>query len=78
MNISINTEMNIFKENLINLIGNSQLPVGIIYYIIKDVFLNIENLYNQTLEKENQEIVASIGKDKINEAEKEKNDKEQE
>ena len=76
--ISINTGMNIFKENLINLIGSSQLPIGVTYYVLKDIFQNIEMLYNETLEKENQEIVASIEKDKINEAEKEKNDKEQE
>lgn len=55
--IGINTGMNIFKENLVNLIGNSQLPIGVIYYMLKDIFVDIEKLYNETLEKEKEEII---------------------
>ena len=68
--ISINTQMDMFKNNLINVIGDSQLPIGVTYYILKDVYKNIEMLYNQTLEKEQQELVASMEKEK-EEAEKE-------
>ena len=70
MDISINTGMNVFKENLVNLIGNSQLPIGVTYYILKDVFTNIETLYNDVLEKEKQELVTALEKEK-EEAEKE-------
>lgn len=63
MDISINTNINIFKENLVNLIGNSQLPIGTTYYVLKDVFSSIESLYNQTLEKEKQELLKSLSKE---------------
>lgn len=68
--ISINTQINIFKENLINLIGSSQLPIGVTYYVLNDVYKTIESLYNETLEKERQELLASVKKEK-EEAEKE-------
>lgn len=74
--ISINTGMNVFKENLINLIGSSQLPIGVTYYVLKDIFQNIEMLYNETLEKEKKDILSSMEKEK--EEVEENNDKEQE
>lgn len=57
MNLSINTNINIFKDNLINLIGNSNLPIGVVYYIIQNISLELENVYNETLVKEQQEIL---------------------
>lgn len=71
MDISMNMNINIFKDNLVNLIGSSQLPIGITYYVLKDIFSNIETLYNQTLEKENQELLKSIEEE---EKKKEKED----
>ena len=70
MNIKINTQINMFKDNLVSVIGNSQLPIGVTYYILKDVYNNIEMLYNQTLEKEQQDLLAEMEKEK-EEAEKE-------
>lgn len=63
MDISINTNINIFKDNLVNLIGNSNLPIGVTYYILKDIFLEIQNIYNETLNKEQQEILKSISEE---------------
>ena len=74
--VGINTKINIFKDNLITVIGNSQLPIGVSYYILKDVFQNIEILYNETLEKEKKDILSSMEKEK--EEVEENNDKEQE
>lgn len=68
-NIGLNTKINMFKDNLITVIGNSQLPIGVTYYILKDVFQNIEMLYNETLEKEKQDLLSSMEKEK-EEAEK--------
>ena len=36
--IGINTVMQVFKDNLAMTIKNSQLPIGIIYYVFKDVY----------------------------------------
>lgn len=64
MNLSINTNINIFKDNLINLIGNSNLPIGVVYYIIQNISLELENIYNETLVKEQQEILETSLKEK--------------
>lgn len=54
--IGINTRINFFKKNIANVISNSQLPVGVLYYVLKDVFKEIETLYENTLQKEADEI----------------------
>lgn len=62
INISINTAIDIFKNNLTNLIGNSQLPVGIMYYILKDITYEIQEVYNNSVEKERQKINEIVSK----------------
>ena len=48
-----------FKENIIYIIQNSNLNIGAIYFIFKDLFLEIERLYynqiNQELAQEQKE-----------------------
>lgn len=39
-------------QNLSNLINNSQLPIGIVYYIIKDIYQQMQELYNQQVTNE--------------------------
>lgn len=68
--ISLDLGINVFKDNLINLIGNSQLPIGVTYYILKDVFNEIQNLYNETLTKEQQKLLEST-KEEIQNTDKE-------
>lgn len=48
-NIGFNTCLNNFKSDMVNTINDSGLPVGIVYYIMKDLFIDIENAYKQTL-----------------------------
>lgn len=74
MDISINTNINIFKENLVNLIGNSNLPIGVTYYILKDIFSEIQDIYNITLEKEKQEMLNSISEEEKKESDEIKNE----
>lgn len=74
MDISINTNINIFKENLVNLIGNSNLPIGVTYYILKDIFSEIQDIYNITLEKENQEMLNSISEEEKKESDEIENE----
>ena len=47
-----NTLIEELHNNLINDINKSQLPVGIIYYVLKDVYSNVEYGYNKALEEE--------------------------
>lgn len=44
-----------FKNNLIYDINNSNLTIGCAYYILKDIFLNLEREYYKTLEIEKNE-----------------------
>ena len=50
----LNTLMNDLKQNLINDINGSMLPVGIAYYIVKDVLNEVEKSYEHTLALESQ------------------------
>lgn len=42
----------IFKEQINNLIQNSNLDLGAVYFIMKDVMNNIEHLYYAQINKE--------------------------
>lgn len=53
--MGLNTLMEDLQNKLINDINNSQLPVGIVYYIAKDVFSQIENEYQRTLKEEQEQ-----------------------
>mgnify|MGYP003293419299 CR=1 FL=1 len=70
--IGINTVMQVFKDNLAMTIKNSQLPIGIIYYVFKDVYNDLEKIYNETLEKEKQDILSSMEEDKKEDKDKKK------
>lgn len=41
-----------FKNNINNCINNSQLSIGIIRYILKDILNEIDVLYNNLLQQE--------------------------
>ena len=58
INIGFNTYLNNFKTNMVNEINNSGLPVGVVYYIMKDLLNDIQNAYENTLKKEKEEIIA--------------------
>ena len=47
-----NLTIEAFHHNLLNLINNCGLPVGTAYYVLKDVYKDIENLYNRALAEE--------------------------
>ena len=73
--IGINTVMQVFKDNLAMTIKNSQLPIGIIYYVFKDVYNDLEKIYNETLEKEKQDILSSMEEEDKKEDKDKKKDK---
>ena len=53
--MGLNTLMEDLQKKLIDDINSSQLPVGIIYYIAKDVFSQVETEYQKSLALEKQE-----------------------
>lgn len=50
--MGINQKIEYYRQQLINIINNSKLPVGILYYIIKDIFNMISIEYNAAIERE--------------------------
>lgn len=46
---NFNLKMVNLKQNIVNMIGNSELPVGVVYYILKDLFDDMANAYQQSL-----------------------------
>ena len=58
--MGINTLIIVLKENLSNVINNSQLPIGIVYYVLKDLLIEVEGVYEKSLQKEAQERLAEI------------------
>jgi hypothetical protein len=57
---NFNIKLNSLKTNLINIINQSKLPVGVVYYLLKDILIEVEKTYNQSLFIEQQ--VESINK----------------
>ena len=58
--VSINTGINIFKNNIAEVIGRSQLPVGVLYYTLKDILSEIENIYQGVLQKESEDLAKQL------------------
>lgn len=59
-NISINTQINLFRQNIAKTIAISQLPVSVLYYVFKDVLNEIGSLYENTLQKEAEELQKEV------------------
>ena len=53
-NMGFNIRINDLKSNLINTINKSELPVGVIYYLLKDLLGEIADSYKQALTIERQ------------------------
>ncbi len=50
------TNYEVFKQSIKKYIQNSELDIGVVYYILKDIYKEIENLYYTTLNRESMEI----------------------
>lgn len=51
---NFNTKLENLKKDLITLINNSEMPVGVVYYLLKDISSEVESSYKQTLALEQQ------------------------
>lgn len=47
--MNYNTKLNDLRTNIINLIGQSELPVGMVYYMFKDLINELNDAYNQSI-----------------------------
>ena len=63
MEVSINTNINLFRKNIAEAINVSQLPVGVLYYLLKDILSDVGNVYEETLKKESEEIQKQLEKE---------------
>lgn len=55
----------LFYQQLKYIILNSTLDIGMIYFILKNLFFEIESLYYQQLQKETEQSLEKIQKDEI-------------
>ena len=51
---NFNTQLNNLKTDLINTINQSGIPIGAIYYLLKDLLVEVTDTYKQTLAIEKQ------------------------
>lgn len=63
---NFNLKLNSLKINIINMIKNSEIPVGAIYYMLKDLLSNVEDIYKQSIEIEKQTQLLSSQQEEKN------------
>ena len=51
---NLNTQLNNLKTDLINTINQSGIPIGAVYYLLKDLLVEVSDTYKQTLVIEKQ------------------------
>lgn len=53
-----------FRNNLVQVINNAKLPIGEAYYVLKDVFRDVQDAYKEALEaieaQEREEQIATM------------------
>lgn len=59
-NIGFNTHLNNLKNDLVTTINKSGFPVGVIYYVVKDLFMDVQFAYENTLKNEKEIILKGI------------------
>lgn len=67
--MNINFTINNTYQNILNIITEAQLPVGTIYFMLKDILHDIEIAYQAGIQLENENIIKEQQNDKNNEEE---------
>lgn len=67
--MSVNLQIDKLKEQLTDIINNAHLPVGVIKFIIKDLYNEIEDIYERAVaqEKAQQSKEEVTEQDEVNE-----------
>ena len=61
----MNLKCELFKQSMNQIIQTSGLPIGVVYYIFKDLFHEIEKLYIATVNKEAMEQTNKNGETQL-------------
>lgn len=56
----INSKIEFTKEQLINVINNSELPIGVIHYLLKDISNEVIVEYNRAIAQEKQQQIQQM------------------
>lgn len=56
MEQNINLMIEDFKDNLVNTINNAGFPPSIVYYILKDVYSNVESSYFSYIRQQRRQV----------------------
>lgn len=56
----INLKIELLKEQLINVINNSGLPIGVIHYLLKDISNEVIAEYNRAIAQEKQQQIQQM------------------
>jgi hypothetical protein len=56
----INSKIEFTKEQLINVINNSGLPIGVIHYLLKDISNEVVVEYNRVIAQEKQQQIQQM------------------
>lgn len=73
----INLKTALLKQKMTDTINNSQLPIGVILFVLKDLVYSLEDLYEKQVMKENDSYQQQIEEESA-EALKETEEKEKE
>lgn len=65
----INSKIEFTKEQLINVINNSGLPIGVIHYLLKDISNEVIVEYNRAIAQEKQQQIEQMQKEEQGEEE---------
>lgn len=57
--MSVNYSIESFRQNVYELINKSQMPIGIAYFVFKDIFADIAAAYQSAVQQEAQEAAAA-------------------
>ena len=47
--MNINQEIEQIRNNIVSVINNSNMPIGVVYYVMKDIMSEIELSYQKVL-----------------------------
>ena len=67
--MNFNLKCDIFKTNILNIINQSELPISVIYYILQNIYNQIQKTYYGTINQirlEEQEKAKKELEEKIN------------
>lgn len=56
----INSKIEFTKEQLINVINNSGLPIGVIHYLLKDISNEVIIEYNRVIAQEKEQQIQQM------------------